>query len=1065
VKSGQRGEGPKSCSHGCLYCYNPPGTQEGPVLKDNVLERLKTDLKKLKGIIKPNERVEFTFVGDLYDPTLPDYVAVNCLRACKEAGIPFQVLTKNGKNARADFGLYGPDDLFGVTLTCDNDFDSLKWEPGASLWSDRIEALREAHVRGIKTWVSFEPVVDPKQTLCLIELVAPFADKIKVGKMNSKNNQPWHSDEIKKISQETDWAAFAEDAVKLLKSLGKEFYIKDDLRKFIVDEYKSSTSTRQELRRAALDYAKRGWKVVPLYNNLSDRSCGCGNADCNGNSRGKHPRLKEWQNKASDDPKKIEYWWGMWPQSNVGVMCGQDTGFMVVDVDPGSEESLKGREWPKTHKVKTGRGYHYHFKWPKLDFELKNNAGILPGVDIKVGRGQAVMPPSTHYNGGKYEWEVSPEECELAEAPAWFVEILKEKYAPKKRLEENITKLDKSKKSAINDRYWQKALEEETGAVAMANEGERNNQLNTSAFKLAGIVASGNLDEWDVRKQLERAARRAGLNETEIEKTLNSALGAGKAHPRDDPKPAIEAETRHEPKISNPVVDDAETNPCITMGSNLIINIEETLEALRIFNNPVTIFQRAGELVRVKSIAEDQFKIEEISDYALRNEMGRAATFEKFAGPKAGYIECTPSMDLARSILALGEWDFPRITGLTNAPAVRADGSLLIEPGYDKATGLYYVPDQSLEVPEIKLSKEDAEVAAKHILDEVLHDFPFIDDASRANMLAGFLTPIIRPMIRGCVPILLVDKPSPGTGASKLLDLISLVATGREMAALTPPNDEDEWRKLITGVMRDGSPITCWDNIAADLEAATLARALSSSIWKDRTLGKPDATEYPQRTCWYATGNNLTLAGDIPRRGFLSQLDAKMARPWERKAAAFRHSDINKWVRENRGRLLADLLTMAASWVMAGRPRGPEKIIGGFDEWVEITGGILNYAEVPDFLGNLEKLYEEVDVGNDEWADFLQAWKELHDKKLKSTAEILEDMRNPYCSLSKCIPTEISKKIEYKGPGDAKKVGIILRKKLNVRYKNNLMLAQEIDKHNKIKLWIVKEAKDNAIAT
>jgi len=246
VKSGQRGDGPKSCSHGCLYCYNPPGTADGPVLKDNILERLKADLKKLKGIIKPNERVEFTFVGDLYDPALPDYVAVNCLRACKEAGIPFQVLTKNGKNARADFGLYGPDDLFGVTLTCCNDSDSLKWEPGASLWSDRIEALKEAHIRGIKTWVSFEPVIDPKQTLRLIELVAPFADKIKVGKMNSKGNQTWHGEEIKHICQNTDWSTFGTEAIDLLKQLGKDFYIKDDLKKFLPIETPKNVSLALE---------------------------------------------------------------------------------------------------------------------------------------------------------------------------------------------------------------------------------------------------------------------------------------------------------------------------------------------------------------------------------------------------------------------------------------------------------------------------------------------------------------------------------------------------------------------------------------------------------------------------------------------------------------------------------------------------------------------------------------------------------------------------------------------------------------------------------------------------
>ena len=293
-----------------------------------------------------------------------------------------------------------------------------------------------------------------------------------------------------------------------------------------------------DLRSAAVDYAKRGWRTIPLYNVKTDGSCACGRPDCDGNSRGKHPRITQWQEKATNDIKKIEYWWGMWPQSNVGVMCGQETGFMVVDVDgPTGEESLRGRDWPKTHKVKTGRGCHYHFKWPGLDFTLKNNAGILPGIDVKVGKGQVAMPPSTHYNGSIYEWEVGPDECEIAEAPAWFVEILKEKYGPKKRLEENVKKLENNRKQSINNRYAIKAFEEEVAAVAFASEGSRNSQLNTSAFKLATLVGSGNLDEWDVRRQLAHAGRRAGLGDAEVEATLNSAMGAGKKHKREIPDP------------------------------------------------------------------------------------------------------------------------------------------------------------------------------------------------------------------------------------------------------------------------------------------------------------------------------------------------------------------------------------------------------------------------------------------------------------------------------------------------------------------------------------------------
>lgn len=307
-----------------------------------------------------------------------------------------------------------------------------------------------------------------------------------------------------------------------------------------------------DLRAAAIDYASRGWRVIPLYNIRPDGTCACGRPDCDGNARGKHPRVTAWQEKATTDPKKIDYWWGLWPQSNVGVMCGQDTGSMVVDVDgPTGEQSLEGREWPKTPKAKTGRGYHYHFKWPKLDFVLKNNAGILPGIDVKVGKGQVAMPPSQHYNGSKYEWVVGPEECDLADAPAWFIDILKEKYGPKKRLDENIKKLEAKKQTAITNKYAQKALDEEVAEVALASNGTRNNQLNTSAFKLATLVANGSLDEDEVRRQLERAARRAGLSSIEIEATLNSAMGAGKQHKREIPdRPMRERPTEPtEPRI------------------------------------------------------------------------------------------------------------------------------------------------------------------------------------------------------------------------------------------------------------------------------------------------------------------------------------------------------------------------------------------------------------------------------------------------------------------------------------------------------------------------------------
>lgn len=74
----------------------------------------------------------------------------------------------------------------------------------------------KAHERGIKTWISFEPVTD--ETMFLIELsAAVWADKVKIGKLN------YHKSNI-------NWAKFGEKAEALCKKIGVDYYIKESLR-------------------------------------------------------------------------------------------------------------------------------------------------------------------------------------------------------------------------------------------------------------------------------------------------------------------------------------------------------------------------------------------------------------------------------------------------------------------------------------------------------------------------------------------------------------------------------------------------------------------------------------------------------------------------------------------------------------------------------------------------------------------------------------------------------------------------------------------------------------------
>ena len=95
-------------------------------------------------------------------------------------------------------------------------------------------------------------------------------------------------------------------------------------------------SNDEKLRSAALDYADNGWRVIPLHT-IERGACSCGKASCA--DPGKHPRLTEWQHRASTDPDQIARWWRQWPNANVGIATGETSNLWVLDID--NKESVQ----------------------------------------------------------------------------------------------------------------------------------------------------------------------------------------------------------------------------------------------------------------------------------------------------------------------------------------------------------------------------------------------------------------------------------------------------------------------------------------------------------------------------------------------------------------------------------------------------------------------------------------------------------------------------------------------------------------------------------------------------
>jgi hypothetical protein len=182
-----------------------------------------------------------------------------------------------------------------------------------------------------------------------------------------------------------------------------------------------------DLATAALEYAACGWLVVPLHSPKA-RGCSCGRADCA--NPGKHPRTRRGLKDASCDADTIREWWRRWPDANIGIVTGPESGILVLDVDgKQGEESLielarRGCRLPDTFTARTGGGgQHLYFRWPEGADVRNSQSKIAPGLDIRGQGGYVVAPPSLHASGQRYE--VNESAIPPAPCPEWLLSLIR----------------------------------------------------------------------------------------------------------------------------------------------------------------------------------------------------------------------------------------------------------------------------------------------------------------------------------------------------------------------------------------------------------------------------------------------------------------------------------------------------------------------------------------------------------------------------------------------------------------------------------------------------------------
>jgi putative DNA primase/helicase len=457
-----------------------------------------------------------------------------------------------------------------------------------------------------------------------------------------------------------------------------------------------------------------------------------------------------------------------------------------------------------------------------------------------------------------------------------------------------------------------------------------------------------------------------------------------------DPVPPPQTEAP-QPKEDGPVAPAATCEvrpaepafPCIQGNKRQLRFVtRDALDALRAANNPPTLFQRGEVLTRLRFGDEGAPLLEPLTDHALRGVLARCANWTHVKDTSDGQVveDDAPPMEAVKDLASLPAWDgIPYLRGVVECPVFVPPGDLVIAPGYHPCGRLWHhpAPDLQLDVPAL-LAEPDAgavEWARDTLLVELLGDFPFADDASRAHALSALLLPFVRPLIDGPTPLHLLDAPTEGTGKTLLATAITIVATGREAEAVAEAADDEEWRKRITAVLAEGPTFVLLDNLNRTLDTGALAAALTARVWKDRILGVSKTARLPVGCVWLASGNNARLSRELIRRTLWCRIDAKTDAPWERRE--FRHPKLIAWAKANRTALVTAAVTLVRAWLAAGRPKG-EATLGMFEEWAEVIGGILLVAGVPGLLGNSRQFRAARADQVAEWRAFVTAWWQRH---------------------------------------------------------------------------------------
>jgi hypothetical protein len=667
----------------------------------------------------------------------------------------------------------------------------------------------------------------------------------------------------------------------------------------------------------------------------------------------------------------------------VGIPTGAVNGFIVIETDTKKGHGVDGKASLRKLEAKYGKlpetlmavsptgSEHRYYNHPGPGIKVISNT-IASGVDVKGDGGMVIAPPSVRPGIGPYIW--SNWGTPIADAPQWLIDLVTSDRGPNKNPKLRIKNTEPVEikhivralavTSSDSEPVWY-----ENGCAIAKELGDDGHDLYIEWSK-----KSDKFEQRDCEAKWEHDKENNGYNAATI--FHHAGEDWRDKEPPNDDFTAWADKTHPGWRGEEEKEEEQDTRPIIRIRAGELPKIATRGEEVLLASG-LPIYQRGDDLMRpiVEDVpaAHDRTtkvaRLIRIDAVYLSDVLGRVAQWQRKVW--GHWVPTDVPVKVATRILGRkGEWKFPKVSGVISTPTMRYDGTILDQEGYDPATKLLLLAPPSMPaIPEMP-TRDDA-LASLALLQDLLVEFPLVEEVDKAVALSGFITPVVRGAFI-VAPMHTSRAPVAGSGKSYLWDCSSTIATGQIMPVISKGANEEELEKRLGTEMMTGQPLISIDNVNGELKSDALCQITERPAVHIRILGKSERVRVePRGTTVFCTGNNIIIVGDLYRRVITAMLDPQLERPELRE---FNGNPVAK-ILAKRGSYIAACLTICRAYIVAGRPNKAKRL-ASYEGWSDTVRSALMWLGKADPVISIEAARAD-DPELNELRELLEAWAEV----------------------------------------------------------------------------------------